>query len=1020
MKKLSEFSVKFPITVLMLISAVGLLGIISFDRLAVDLFPDLNNPRIFVELKSGELPPDELERKFIDNIEALIMRQRKVTSVSSVLRVGQAQITVEYSWDTDMDEAFLDLQKNMTQVAQNSEIDELNLSQYDPNSSPIILMGLSHPDIDDMDVLRRTGDNFIRNELIRLEGVAAVEVIGGEEKEVQINTEQQILDAFDLTINDVASKIQSSNMDLSGGSIEEMGINYVIKGLGEFNDLDEIGDVVVAYRGDNQVSENQTAVFLKDIAKIEFRNKDPESIVKINGKRSVALAVYKETRANTVKAAETVLEAFKDIRKALPPGYEFTLVSNQANFISTAIAEVEQSAIYGIILAVFILFVFLRRIGTTLIISLSIPISIIATFNLMYFNDLSINIMTLGGLALGAGMLVDNAIVVMESIFRNIEEGKSLKDAVVMGASQVTGAITASTVTTVVVFLPIVYVQGAAGELFKDQAWTVAFSLIASLVVAILVIPMLSNWILKDKNIESKSIRFEGYARFLEKILQRRKNILLLTLLVVFFTILAGWQMGSEFIPKAASDAYTLDLKLPEGSTLEFTTAFVDGFQRLISAQADFNLEQVYEQIGDNTSGLSGTASESLKDENSAFLKIRFKDADPKKIERFTHFAGSYLDSFPEIEYVLKPEETSLSATLGTDQSAPLVIEIEGDEQEILAELSEKILNAVSDAGYLNNVESSIQKGRPQVNLVIDRIATGYNGLTIQQVSNQLTELINGKTSGDWEYQGELRDINVIYPDITLAELKSTFITSGERRIPLSDLVQFQNVNADRELYRHNQKRVAMISADFSSDYSLSDVVHDVRERITNNVDFPPNYTFNITGEEEKRSESFAGLQFALILSIILIYMVLASQFESLLHPFTIILTVPLAAIGAILIFFLLGSTLNVMAYIGIIMLMGIAVNDSIILVDAINQQRQQGREIVESILEAGQQRIRPIIMTSLTTILALLPLTIGFGESAALRAPMAIAVIGGLISSTILTLIVIPCVYFYVEKLRR
>lgn len=1019
MKKLSEFSVKFPITVLMLISAVGLLGIISFERLSVDLFPDLNNPRIFIELKSGELPPDELERKFIDNIEALIMRQRKVTSVSSVLRVGQAQITVEYSWDSDMDEAFLDLQKNMTQVAQNSEIDELNLSQYDPNSSPIILMGLSHPEIDDMDVLRRTGDNFIRNELIRLDGVAAVEVIGGEEKEVKINTEQQILDAFDLTINDVASKVQSSNMDLSGGSIEELGINYVIKGLGAFNDMSEIGDVVVAYKNDSRSNEKLTPVFLKDIAAVEFRNKDPENIVKINGKRSVALAVYKETKANTVKAAETVLEAFKSIKKALP-GYEFTLISNQANFISSAISEVEQSALYGVVLAVLILFVFLRRIGTTLIISLSIPISIVATFNLMYFNDLSINIMTLGGLALGAGMLVDNAIVVMESIFRKIEDGLSLREAIVTGASQVTGAITASTITTIVVFLPIVYVQGAAGELFRDQAWTVAFSLIASLIVAILVIPMLSNWILKDKSVESKSIKFTGYSKFLKRLIEKRRMIMLLTLAMLVFTFFAGWQMGSEFIPKAASDSYTLDLKLPEGSNLEYTTAFVDGFQQLINAQKDFDLNQVYEQIGDNTSSLSGATDESLKDESSAYLKIHFKEANLQNINRFITFVSAYLDSFPEIEYALKPEETSLSATLGTDQSAPLVIEIEGDEQEVLADLSAKILKVVSSAGYLNNIETSIQKGRPQVNLVIDRIATGYNGLTIQQVSSQLTELINGKTSGDWEYQGELRDINVKYPDITLSQLQNTFITNGNQRIPLSDLVHFQNVNADRELYRHNQKRVAMISADFSADKSLSDVVDDVRQKIKKAVDFPPNYTFNITGEEEKRSEAFAGLQFALILSIILIYMVLASQFESLLHPFTIILTVPLAAVGAILIFFILGSTLNVMAFIGIIMLMGIAVNDSIILVDAINQQRQQGNEIVESIVIAGEQRIRPIIMTSLTTILALLPLTIGFGESAALRAPMAIAVIGGLISSTTLTLVVIPCVYFYVEKLRR
>jgi HAE1 family hydrophobic/amphiphilic exporter-1 len=347
------------------------------------------------------------------------------------------------------------------------------------------------------------------------------------------------------------------------------------------------------------------------------------------------------------------------------------------------------------------------------------------------------------------------------------------------------------------------------------------------------------------------------------------------------------------------------------------------------------------------------------------------------------------------------------------------MIEIIGDDLDVLRELTEKVLQDMNKLPFLNNVEFSMQKGRPQINLVIDRTAAGYNNITIEQISNQLTDLLNGESSGSWEYRGELREINVKYPEVSLLELKNTFLTNGSRTIPLTDLVRFEYVDADRELFRRNQKRIAWISADFDPDYSLSEVVDQVKENLTN-ITFPPNYTYEITGEEQKRSEAFAGLEFALLLSIILIYMVLASQFESLLHPFTIILTVPLAAIGAILIFFILGMPLNVMALIGIIMLMGIAVNDSIILVDAINQQRIAGMEIIAAITAAGQQRIRPIIMTSLTTILALLPLTIGFGESAALRAPMAIAVIGGLISSTTLTLVVIPVVYFYVEKLRN
>jgi hydrophobic/amphiphilic exporter-1 (mainly G- bacteria), HAE1 family len=1016
MKKISEFSVNFPITVLMLIAAVGLLGIISFNRLSVDLLPDLNNPRIFVDISAGELPPEELERKLIDNIEALIMRQQKVTSVSSILRVGRARITVEYNWETDMDEALLDLQKNLSQVTQNDEIDELSFSQHDPNSDPVMLIGLFNTDIEDMDVLRRTGSNFIRNELIRLDGVAAVDVLGGQEKEVRIETEQNILDAYNLTIDDIANRITSSNIDLTGGSIEELGIKYVIKGQGAFENLDEINNVVVAYSASNESNGNQKPVFLHDVAQVHFKNKQTLSIVKINRKRAIALAVYKETKSNTVRAVQTVRDALKDIQKALP-GYSFTIISNQARFISNAINEVEQSAVYGIVLAVLVLFVFLRRMGTTFIISLAIPISIIATFNLMYFNDLSLNIMTLGGLALGAGMLVDNAIVVVESIFRNLEKGLSLKEAAVLGTSQVAGAITASTVTTIVVFLPIVYLHGAAGELFKDQAWTVAFSLIASLFVAVLIIPMLSNWILKDKSIKQGSVQFVNYGTFLENVLKHRKMVLLLTLLMLLLTAFETFNIGNEFMPKIQSDVYTLDITLPEGTNLQHTDKFVSGFEETL--KENIKVDQVYTQIGDRTSISTGADDESFQDENYAFLKIDLQENNRDNAILFNKFVSTYLDSFKTIEYTLKPEESSLSVTLGTDAAAPLVLEFAGKDLDILKEIATSAMQKIQNISILKNVETSIQSGRPQINLVVDRTAAGYAGISISQITTQLQEILAGKTSGSMEYSGEIRDINVLYPQLTISSLQQSFIRNGSQKIPLSDLVRFEYSHSDRELYRRNQKRIVWISADFDDNISLSRAVEAIDKEMKT-ISLPPNYTYSISGAEEKRSESFDSLKFALLLSVILIYMVLASQFESLLHPFTIILTVPLAAIGAILIFFVLGMPLNVMAYIGIIMLMGIAVNDSIILVDAINYQRRQGADIIPAIISAGQQRIRPIIMTSLTTILALVPLTIGFGESAALRAPMAIAVIGGLVSSTVLTLIVIPCVYYYFERMRR
>ncbi|MDW7679965.1 MAG: efflux RND transporter permease subunit, partial [bacterium] len=484
MRKLTEFSVRYPVTILMMVLAVILLGYISFQKLGIDLFPDLNNPKIFVEIKSGERPPEEIEKQFVESMESLAIRQKKVIQVSSVTRVGSAQLTVEYSWDADMDEAFLDLQKSLTSFSQNADIDELTITQHDPNAAPVMLLGLSHSQIDDMDDLRRIAENYLRNELVRLEGIAEVELLGKEEKEVVVETNQYLLEAYNLTSSIVASRIQSYNRNASGGSIVEMGKKYVIKGVGEFQSLENIGEVIVAYKQPESLIPTQSEsltervpVYLKDVANIHFENKDPENIVRVNQKRCLGLAVYKETRFNTVKAVNELQSALVNLRKALP-GYELMIIQNQGEFISNAIKEVRQTLLIGVLLAVVVLFVFLRRIGTTFIISLAIPISVIATFNLMYFKGLTLNIMTLGGLALGAGMLVDNAIVVMENIFRNLESGMSLKEAAIQGAAQVGGAITASTITTIVVFLPIVYLHGAAGELFKDQAWTVAFSLL--------------------------------------------------------------------------------------------------------------------------------------------------------------------------------------------------------------------------------------------------------------------------------------------------------------------------------------------------------------------------------------------------------------------------------------------------------------------------------------------------------------------------------------------------------------
>jgi len=1012
MKKLTQFAVNFPVTILMLVSAVVLLGYISFDKLGIDLFPEINNPRLFIELKSGERPPEEIEKQFVENLEALAIRQSDVLQVSSVSKVGTAQITVEYAWTKDMDEAFLDLQKAASAFAQNQDIDEINITQHDPNTTPVMVVGLSHESITDMNELRKVAENYMRNELVRLEGVAEVEVSGAEENEVLIETDQYMLDAFGLTLDELNSRIQSFNQSISGGSITEMGMKYVVKGVSLLTDLNDFENTIVGYKSTitDDLQAEKAPIYLREVAKISFANKDPENIVRMNGARCLGLSIYKETRFNTVKAVEDVTKALADMEKALP-GYHLKVVSNQGTFINNAIKEVKDTALMGILLAVIVLFVFLRRIGTTLIVSLAMPISIIATFNLMYFNDLSLNIMTLGGLALGAGMLVDNAIVVMENIFRLRESGMSVKDAAIEGTSQVSGAITSSTLTTIVVFLPIVYLHGASGELFRDQAWTITFSLLSSLVVATLLIPMMFNYFYKNSKPPKvqKSINITGYGKLLGNILQFKWAIIIATIVLMGLSALIFPFIGTEFMPKSETSQFTLELKMQEGTRLERTTAAVENMENIVREVLGDQLETLFSQVGPST-GMLDSQDALFQGENTANIKIILKPEGQKGSTWAIQSISQALGEMPDLELKFVQDQTALGGLMGTDE-APLVIEIQGEDLDVIESLSKEVKTAVTGIPELYNIEASMEGGSPEVEIMVDRLRAGMFNMSVANVVTQIQDQLTGKVAGTVEKGGEMQDITLRLPDKGLADLSDMVIKNGTQVIRINEIADIREGTSPKEIFRRNQTRIGKITAYMDKDIALDKMVGKVNKSIAG-ISLPTEYKIKITGEEEKRKESMDALSFAMILSIILVFMVLASQFESLLHPFTILLTIPVAVIGSILIFFILGQTLNIMAIIGIIMLVGIAVNNSILLVDRILQLQKDGVPRKLAIQQAGQQRIRPILMTTLTTILALLPLTFGFGESASLRAPMALAVIGGLITSTLMSLIVIPCVF--------
>ncbi|MDD4754730.1 MAG: efflux RND transporter permease subunit [Prolixibacteraceae bacterium] len=1022
MKKLTQFSVNYPVTIMMIVLGLLLLGYISFDKLGVDLFPDLNSPRIFVEIKSGERPPEEMEKQFVENIEAVAIRQSDVLDVSSITRVGTSQITVEYAWNKDMDEAFLDLQKALNSLTQNSDIDELRITQHDPNTAPVMLIAVKHNEITDMNEIRKVADNYIRNELVRLEGVAEVELSGQEESEVIINTDYYRLEAQGLTLDEVSTRIQNFNRNVTGGRISELGRQYIVKGIRMLNSIEDFENLIVGYKAvraenQNEVSAERAPVFLRDVASVSLGNKKPANIVHFNGERCVGLAIYKETKFNTVKAVDQINDALVDIERALP-GYNLHQVTNQGKFISSAIEEVQNTALLGVLLAVFVLYLFLRRLGTTLIVSIAMPISIIATFNLMYFNDLTINIMTLGGLALGAGMLVDNAIVVLENIFRNHENGMTVKDAAINGTAEVGGAITASTITTIVVFLPIVYLHGASGELFKDQAWTVAFSLVSSLFVAIFVIPALYHALYKNKKspVKKHSVKMGGYGKFLNKLLGYKWIVVIFTMILIAGSFLLVPLIGTEFMPKTESREFTMNMKLLEGTTLERTEGTVKNIEAIITEYLGDDLEKIYSHSGPSTS-IAGDATAVFEGENTAQIRVILKEGSIIPADRVIADIDIQTESIEGLEVSFSEEQSALKSILGTEE-APVVVEVKGEDFEEIEIILNQVMENMSEVDGIFNIQTSIEDGAPEVEIHIDRIKAGLYNLNINNVITQIQEQLEGKNAGQFEKEGEMRDITIKVPEKGLNDIYDITINSGTQKFRLSEIADISFGYAPNEILRKNQNRTGRVTAQMEKGFPLDFVAQEIRQEISK-IDLPENYRIMVTGEEEKRQESVSNLTFALLLSVILVYMVMASQFESLIHPFTILFTIPLAVVGSILIFLATGRTFNIMAIIGVIMLAGIAVNNSIILVDRINQLIREGLVRREAIAQAGQQRIRPILMTSLTTILALLPLTFGFGESASLRSPMALAVIGGLVTSTLLTLIVIPCVYDILDRVK-
>lgn len=1079
--KLIDFSIKRKVTISMFTVAILLFGMVSLGRLNVNLLPDLSYPTLTIRTEFEGAAPVEIENLITKPIEEAVGVVKGVKKVRSISRTGQSDVVLEFAWGTEMDFANLDVISKLDAIQLPLQSKKPVTLRFDPTLDPVMRYALyfddsesasenediavdyasfEEQDINDANAISRLkqlriiGEEILKKNLESTVGVASVKISGGLEEEIQVNIDQQRLAYLNIPIESVTSILGAENINLSGGRLEEGTQQYLVRTLNEFQNLEQIRNVIVS-------TENDNTIYLKDVADVVQAYKEREAITRLNGMEAVEVAIYKEGDGNTVAVAEVVEERLDRIRDMLPDGMKLEKVYDQSIFISSAVNEVKNAGIIGGILAVLVLFFFLRDFWSTVIISISIPVSIIATFNLMYGNDITLNIMSLGGIALGIGMLVDNSIVVLENIARHRGMGKNVLQAAQDGAGEVGTAVIASTLTTVAVFFPLVFVDGIAGQLFRDQALTVTFSLLASLVVAVTLIPMMSSLSSKKKeqaplelkepktgfgralrairlflfytipSVITKGIRYiiAGIAWVFSKLfaiplylfdkfysgIEKVYNSLLITSLnhrfVVILIALGAFggtitlipKIGIELIPQLSQGEFAVEFKLPPGTPIEETDDALKSVQ-----DATRSREGVRSTFAVAGTGNRIDANPDQGGENWGELNVLLASgASSAEEEQTMSSMRNSLSQIPGLQY--KFARPSLFTF-----STPVEVEISGFDLDKLKAVSDEITRKMEANGRFADIKNSMEIGSPEIQILFDRDRAAALGLQVHEVADRVVSNVRGDVATRYSWRDRKIDVLVRarQQDRSSAEeIQQIIVNPGsERPIPLSAIASVRVANGPGEIRRISQQRVGIISANLAYG-DLGEAAADVQQ-IINDTAKPTGIYARVAGQNEEMSDSFQSLLFALSLAIFLVYLVMASQFESLLHPFIILFTIPLALVGAVLALFITGTTISVVVFIGLILLAGIVVNNAIVLIDLINQMRERGMDKYEAIMEGAKSRLRPILMTTLTTTLGLLPLAIGFGDGAELRAPMGITVIGGLLVSTLLTLVVIPVMY--------
>jgi len=1024
--KIPEFSVNRKVTTAMLAMILVVLGFIALTNLGLDFFPDIEFPTVSVITTYRGASPEDIENTITRPMEQVINTVSGVKKVSSITQEGVSVVLVEFEYGTNLDFAAQDIRDQLglyrsylPQDASDPLVVKFSLSQI-----PIVFYGITSEKMPTFE-LKELIEDEVASRLDRIDGVASAQVFSTDIREILIDIDKAALESLGLSFDQILLALRLENLNLPAGRIVERHSEFLIRSLGEFKSLDDVRNTVV---GSTQTGQ---PIYVRDVADVKDTMKDARYLGRIQGQKAVFLIINKRSGANTVITARDVKKELAKINETLPADIKFYSVFDQSDMIQRAVSRTVNNALVGGFLAILFILIFVQNWRPTITIALAIPLSIITTFIAFYLAGYTLNLLTLGGLALGVGMLVDNAIVVIENTFRHIEEGKERNVAAKIGATEVGMAITASTLTTIAVFFPMVFARGITGQLTRGLALAIAFSLIASLFVALTIVPLVASLLFKVRARQNKEgiTRLAGrfdkarnfYRKSLRWALERRRWVLGGTIGLFLLSLVLIPFLGTEFMPSMDRSMFILSVKMPVGTSIEETDRVVQMVEKLMAQEPLIKVStaQVGSQAEDNPADAAGGFS--IEGTHHGILWVGLVDREKRKLTD-TQILERIRGRLPKLKDV-KFEALDMGQMMMGGASSAVEIKIFGKDLQMLKEVADSIVERIKNIEGLRDVAHSLAKGKPEYHISVNREQASRLGLMVSQVADAVQTAALGKVATRYREGNEEVDIRIRFDEKfrnTLDDIRNIpIMTPLKTMVRLDQVASISRGEGPIKITRENQARVVTVSANIAG-RDLGSVVRDIRKG-TGEIEkaLPSGYFIEIGGQYEQMKDAFIIMAGAFALATLLVYMIMASEFESFLHPFIIMFTIPLAIIGVILALLISGQPISLPALIGVVLLAGIAVNNAIVMIDYINQLKRRGIEKKEAILQGCVTRLRPVLITALTTIVGMMPMAISTSEGSEMRAPMAITVLGGLTATTFLTLFIIPIIYSMFDRVK-